>query len=407
MGKRTSYLTVQPPKCGKLITVLSIDGGGIRGIISGVILEHLESQLQELDGEDARLADYFDVISGTSTGGLITAMLTAPNENNRPLYAAKELVPFYFENGPQIFPQTRGMLAWLVNLWKALTGSKYDGKYLHKVIRENLKDKRLHQALTNIVIPTFDVKKLQPTFFSSYQLTPDTGLDAKLSDISIGTSAAPTYFPAHYFTNKDENGVMREFNLIDGGMAANNPTLVAMSEVMKQITKKNPDYFPVIKPLEYERFIVISIGSGSKRRQGKYSAKRVSKWGVFCWIYDDGSTPIIDCYSAGSEDMVDYHISVVFQALHQQKNYLRINDDTLQGDLSSIDVTTRQNLDNLVKVGENLLTKPVSCVNLETGINEPVQGAGTNMEALQRFAKMLSDEKKFRESNSPHNRANE
>lgn len=98
-----------------------------------------------------------------------------------------------------------------------------------------------------------------------------------------------------------------------------------MSEVTKQITKKNPDFFPEIKSLEYDRFLVISVGTGSQRKQGKYSAKRVSKWGVLSWVYDDGSSPIIDCYNEASDEMVDYHIAAVFQALHQEENYLRIN----------------------------------------------------------------------------------
>ncbi|KAH6788265.1 Acyl transferase/acyl hydrolase/lysophospholipase superfamily protein [Perilla frutescens var. hirtella] len=380
----------QPRNKGNFITILSIDGGGVRGIIPGVLLAHLESQLQELDGEDARIADYFDVIAGTSTGGLVTAMLTAPDTNNRPLYSAKEIVPFYLEHSPKIFPQPRGPLAGLIGTLKSFAGPKYDGKYIRSLTSEILGDIRLHQTLTNVVLTTFDIKKLQPVIFSSYTAPKDSSMDALLSDICIGTSAAPTNLPPHYFENGGE-----KFNLIDGGVVANNPTLVAISEVTREISDKNPDPYPT----ELGRLLVISLGTGARKNEEKYDAKTATEWGVVGWLYVTPS-PLLSAYNQANGDMIDFHNAVVFKALRSQDNYLRIQEDNLTGDLVNMDMATKENLDNLVKVGEELLQKPVSRVNYQTGIYEPVDNGGTNIEALKKFAKLLSDERKLRLSNS-------
>ncbi|XP_072990923.1 patatin-like protein 2 [Typha latifolia] len=385
-----------PPAMGKMVTVLSIDGGGIRGIIPGTILAFLESKLQELDGPDARIADYFDVIAGTSTGGLVTAMITAPDKDNRPLFAAKEINKFYLENGPKIFPQkSSGFFSSAANLFGAVTGPKYDGKYLHSKIQSLCGDIKLHQTITNVVIPTFDIKYLQPILFSTYEAKNVPLKDALLSDICISTSAAPTYLPAHYFQTKDSQGNTRDFNLVDGGVAANNPTLAAMSQVTKEIFMQNADFFP-IKPMDYGKFLVISIGTGTAKEAENYSAADCAKWGVLGWLYNKGMTPLIDIFSQASADMVDIHASVLFQALHCEKNYLRIQDDSLIGDVSSVDISTEKNMQSLIQIGHGLLKKPVARVNLETGTYEPVDGEGTNEQAIARFAKKLSDERKLR-----------
>ncbi|MQL70514.1 hypothetical protein Taro_002826 [Colocasia esculenta] len=401
MAGQNSIYQIQAPTYGNLITILSIDGGGIRGIIPSVILSFLESELQKLDGEDARLADYFDVVAGTSTGGLVTAMLTAPNKENRPLFAAKDIKTFYLEHSSKIFPQCRGALGQAAKIIRAVLGPRYSGKYLHHIIREKLGSTRLHQALTNVVIPTFDIKRLQPTIFSTYEVKSNECLDALFSDICIGTSAAPTYFPPHFFQMEDKHGSVKEFNLVDGGVAANNPALVAMGEVTKEIFRGNPDFFP-IRPMDYGRFLVISLGTGSSKTEEKYSATVARGWGVLGWLISGGSNPLVDVFMQSSADMVDINIAVAFKALRSSKNYLRIGDDTLTGDVSSVDISTDGNLQNLVNIGEKLLKKPVSRVNLEKGIFEPVgNGEGTNEEALVRFAKVLSDERRLREARSP------
>uniref|UniRef100_A0A1J3GRS7 Patatin n=1 Tax=Noccaea caerulescens TaxID=107243 RepID=A0A1J3GRS7_NOCCA len=385
----------KPPAFGKLVTILSLDGGGVRGIIAGVILAYLEKQLQEIDGEDVRLADYFDVVAGTSTGGLMAGMLTVPNKTGRPYFAAKDIVPFYLEHSPKIFPQPKAMAALLPKLPKLLSGPKYDGKYLRKLLNDLLGETKLHQTLTNVVIPTFDIKKLQPTLFSSYQALADPSLDVKMSDICIGTSAAPTFFPPHYFSNEDSQGKTTEFNLVDGAVTANNPTLVAITAVSRQIVKKNPD-MGELEPLGYNKFLVISIGTGSAKIEEKYSAKKAAKWGIISWLYESGSTPILDIVSESSRDIVHFHSSVLFAALQSEDKYLRIDDDTLEGDTNSMDLATKSNLENLKKIGEKILKNRVAQMNIDTGAYEPVSRNVTNDQELKRFAEILSDERKSR-----------
>ncbi|XP_050384381.1 patatin-like protein 1 [Argentina anserina] len=392
MGKEHSLREeINPSSYGDRITVLSIDGGGIRGIIPGTILSFLESKLQELDGEEARIADYFDVIAGTSTGGLITTMLTAPDEKKRPLFKAKDIVPFYLEHCPRIFPQASRRIMRLC----ALIGPKYDGKYLRKMLRQILGARRLHETVTRIVIPTFDIKLLQPHVFSTFEAEIDASEDALLSDVCISTSSAPTYLPAHYFKTRDSGGNEREFHLVDGGVAANNPALLAMRPT-GTVFPGSPDALAAPQSLDYRKYLVLSLGTGTSKMEKKYDAKMASKWGIMGWFYKDGHCPLVDAFTFASGDMVDLHMSLIFRSIRCEHNYLRIQDDTLSGQVSSTDKATKNNLKDLVKTGESLLQKPFSRINLDTGIFEPVENEGTNEKALIRFAKSLSEERRLR-----------
>ncbi|VAI39974.1 unnamed protein product [Triticum turgidum subsp. durum] len=307
----------------KLVTILSIDGGGVRGIIPATVLAFLEKELQKLDGPDVRIADYFDVVAGTSTGGLLTVMLTAPDKDGRPLFDAKDLAKFYIDESPKIFPQKDSIFSKIGTALGMVTGPKYNDKYLQSLLRRHLGETKLDGTLTSVVIPAFDIAHLQPTIFSSFQLKNQPAKNALLSDIAIGTSAAPTFFPAHYFETEDGKGGTRAFNLIDGGVAANNPTLCAMSHVAEDIiVAGNGD-------LLGKSYMVISIGCGtSSNPKGKYSAKDTAKWGILNWILKGGTVPILDMFNAASGDMVDIHLSVLSAALGSSHQYLRIQVPT-------------------------------------------------------------------------------
>jgi hypothetical protein len=218
--------------------------------------------------------------------------------------------------------------------------------------------------------------------------------NALLSDVCISTSAATTYLPAHYFQTQDGRGMEREYNLIDGGVVANNPTMVAMTQVTKTLlTKEKDDLFPV-KPAHCSWFLVLSTGTSSTSEQGMYTARQCSRWGITSWLRNKGMAPIIDIFMAASSDLVDIHTAVMFQSLHSNRGYLRIQDNSLRGAAATVDDTTPEDIRAFVMFGERMLDQRVSRVNVETGRNGSVTGEGSNADALAKFAKQLSKERR-------------
>ncbi|WVZ90366.1 hypothetical protein U9M48_036673, partial [Paspalum notatum var. saurae] len=140
-------------------TVPTIDGGGVRGLNPGTVLAFLEAELQKLDGAGARLADYFDCIAGTSTGGFITAMLAAPGRGRAPALRRRGHQPL----------STASTKSSLAAGFAALWGPKDDGEHLRAMAGQVLGGTRMCDTLTNIVIPAFDVKLLQPVIFSTHE----------------------------------------------------------------------------------------------------------------------------------------------------------------------------------------------------------------------------------------------
>lgn len=408
--KESSIPKLPPPKMGNLITMLCLDGGGIRGLIPSVVLAKLEERLQLIDDDkNLRLADYFDVIAGTSTGGLIAVMLTTPGEDKRPLFAAKDLKQFYLENGPKIFPSQKGQLhlgGWPVRtLWEP----KYDGAFLHEKIKELTKEYTLADTLTKIVVPTFDVKRLAPVIFSSFEDEKTnkgkgkTEVKPFLYDVCIGTSAAPLYFPAHSFQafRPNTKEPRSEFHLIDGGVAANNPTMAAISRVTREVLLGNPDFHPGV----HNNFLIISIGTGSEKQKGLYTAEDCANWGALSWVVKGGHNPLYSMFSHANSFLVDLNVTMLLHAHKCEKHYLRIQDpDSLfnkERPRFSMDNASKESMDYLIGIGDKLLKQKVGRVDLTMGryMTDNAKGAPTNEEELYHFAQILSDERKLRLKN--------
>ena len=324
----------------KKITILSIDGGGIRGILPGVILAYLEEKLQEKTNDpDVRLCDYFDLLAGTSTGGILTCMYITPDDKGRPKFTAQDAVDLYLKNGKEIFsiPLGRKILN-ILGLFEA----KYPVKNIERILRIYLGEIKLSQALKPCMITAYEIFQRKTVFFNKVDTQKEITNDYLLRDIARSTSAAPTYFkPAEIHSNYGA-----PLYLIDGGMFANNPAMCAYAEArtlkFKDLLKRNDksDY-----PNATE-MILLSIGTDS---QGDpYSYRKAKKWGVIGWL-----KPLIDILMSGNSETVHYELNQLFGAIDPANlsNYIRL-EPKVETAKSAMDIATAENMIALEEAGK-------------------------------------------------------
>jgi patatin-like phospholipase/acyl hydrolase len=210
----------------KKITVLSIDGGGIRGIIPGTILAELEEILQRQSNSDRKIGDYFDMIAGTSTGGILSCIYLIPDDNGKAKYSAKEALDLYIKNGHTIFDRT---FRQKIESLGGIVHEKYSEDHLYELLQNYFGDVTLDKLIRPSLITSYEITDRRAVFFTSADARKDKIYNFYVRDVARATSAAPTYFPPAHIQSL--NGQL--FALIDGGVFANNPAMCAYAEARK------------------------------------------------------------------------------------------------------------------------------------------------------------------------------
>jgi patatin-like phospholipase/acyl hydrolase len=290
------------------VCILCIDGGGMRGIIPGRILEYLERTLQEKSGNpDARIAEYFDVAAGTSVGGIIATMLFTAKEDGQPLFTAEETWRLVAEKGREIFRIPRAHRAWFK--LRGMTTPRYSCKSLESVLKQHLvRDSRpltLRDTLKPILIPCYDLQNARPLLFSRASALTDDKWNFNLWEICHATSSVPSFFkPTQMMSVNGKTSIVG----IDGGLVMNNPTAAAIAHVLH-----NKAEFPGVHRVG--DMLILSLGTGQFDQKYKYS--KVRRWGAFQW-----AKPIMKIVLDGISEMVDHNVSMSFS--EQSDQYLRM-----------------------------------------------------------------------------------
>ena len=264
-------------------TVLSIDGGGIRGLIPAVILAKLEEALAAR-GLPTALEHHFDLICGTSTGGIIAAGLTTPHPagGDRAAFNAADLVALYKDHGAEIFARP-----W----WRALTSvvrrAAYDATTLETMLEDRLGEARLRDARTRVTLTAYDIDERRAVFMTNTEDDPE---DYAVREAARATAAAPTFFPpAQVRPLRHGEPITR--TLVDGGVFANDPVFSAFVEARKNGFAAGDIH-------------ILSLGTGVATRSYPYREAR--NWGLIDWLRPSNATPIISILMHGQASSAAY-----------------------------------------------------------------------------------------------------
>lgn len=306
--------------------ILSIDGGGIRGILPGMLLVALEKKLQDKEKKPtARIADYFDLVAGTSTGAILCSAYVCPDATGTPKFSAQEAVNFYLQDGDEIFD---------VGIWKTISSlggvsdEKYPATELERVLKTAFGDTKLSELLKPTCFVAYDVSSRLPVIFKQHSAVAKKR-DFLVRDVLRATSAAPTYFEVARIYSLPP--LPQKYVLVDGGVVANDPALCAYSEAIK---------FSNVAGIK--DMIIVSLGTG-KKLQG-YSYSEVKDWGPFGW-----AKPAIDIALEGGPQMTAYYLQQIASTVKNAK-YYRLQPELYDAD-PTLDNASRENLERLHNAG--------------------------------------------------------
>lgn len=323
---------IAPKACRQPSTyrILSLDGGGIRGILPATILCYLEAELRRQSGnKSARISDYFDLIAGTSTGGILACVYLTPDPQNvqRPKLEAQDALDLYLKDGPKIFRNNFSRkVKTLGGLWK----QRYCEKGLESCLKSALgASAGFTDLLKPCIIPAYDFQSHQAIFFNSHATGTYQSEGLKAWQVARATTAAPSYFAPVQLTVGG-----RQRSLIDGALFARNPAVWAWLEAKKLMAGQT-------STASQKDMMMVSISTGSCQRP--LSAERMQNQGALGWI-----KPMMEIMLHTRADMTSRQLDRLQQ--EEGMSYHRINPCLYQAD-KAMDNVSRTNLSALHDAG--------------------------------------------------------